>query len=150
MRPLTTLPAQLLLAASLSACVAAPALERTTAEVRTSPAGARCVTAEGEVYLTPASIPCPPGGVLHLEVELDGHVDRRVELMTGPPRPRLRTLFLGELMRGFAGDEWERVEARDGRALLVLQPVSAVDHDDVQVLRAVHTDDDRQLDVPRP
>lgn len=104
----------------LGACVARPAVVR-EAWVETIPSGARCVTQAGEIYVTPASIPCK-SGVLRLAVDLEGHAPRDVELRTGSSRPRMATFLFGEFYQLLGGRTWEPIEVPDGNVLLRLEP----------------------------
>jgi len=111
------------LLALLGACVAPPREARDDrvdqAWIDTVPSGARCITSDGEVYVTPASIPVR--GTAFVELELEGHAPRKVELCPGPARPRAATLVFGEFFHLLDGECWERVEMEHGRAVVVLE-----------------------------
>jgi hypothetical protein len=108
----------------LAACVAQPRATHRSwaaeARVETVPSGARCITADGAVYVTPAVIPCT-GEATQVELVLDGHARRRVELCPGPVRPRAASLVFGEFFHLLEGECWERVEMEDGCAVIVLE-----------------------------
>ena len=90
--------------------------------IETIPAGATCITDAGEVYVTPASIPCPQGGVLRIQVALAGHERKLVAVHTRQRSPQLETLLVGGILRFMSGEVWEHVEAQGGRTVLVLEP----------------------------
>ena len=113
----------------LTACTSAPELEEPTlAHVDSFPAGALCVTDEGEVFQTPAEIPYPSGGILRFEVHLDGHESRRVALH---PANRRETALEGLTailpVRMLETTVWERVDAPEGETTVELTPTESVD-----------------------
>jgi hypothetical protein len=116
---------------ALASCVSSPCSRTTT--VVSVPAGATCTTADGEVYTLPAEIRSAAGGTLRLEVELEGHEPRLVELQSGVQRPRMASFLMLDLVGGLVGAEFNRVEpveVIEGQALLELQPLQPDDSPD--------------------
>lgn len=95
------------------------------ARVETIPAGARIVTAEGEVLPTPALLSCPQGEAQRIELWLDGHAPRRVAIVPSAEPTRLAAFSACALLPLFCDDtEWERVESVDGEVILTLEPLA--------------------------
>ena len=113
----------------LAACTSAPAPDPpAVAHVDSFPAGALCVTDEGEVFQTPAEIPYPNGGILRFDVRLDGHEPRRIALHPANRRETaLESLTAFLPVRMLASNGWERVDAPKGQTTLELTPTESDD-----------------------
>lgn len=114
---------------SLGACTSPPTLrEIPVACVETIPAGARLLTADGEVLATPALVPCPQGESQRVELWLEGHAPRRVAIVPSTKPTRLAAFGACALLPLFSdGEDWERVQMVDGRIVLELEPLVLVE-----------------------
>ena len=121
--PRLGLLAALVLAGSSLGCTSTPPLPpEPCARIESIPAGARCVTSDGEVFTTPAVVPLARTGVLRFEMTLPGHEPRKLLVKRPQVRPTLASFGAFGLVQLIADGGWEVVEPNDGNLVVTLEP----------------------------